>query len=97
MRFPRGITGFRVGPDIRSNPRPEDAVEGGNIPFNQLIAVVRRCPRCGEGHKNLCYKQFKIAPASFDGTTVVATHWAMCPIMEEPVLRLILGDGNVHV
>ncbi len=93
MRFPRGITGFSIGPDLRTKPRPEDVIEGKNIPFNQLIALVRCCPRCGEPHKNLIYKQFKIKPASFDGTTVVATHWAMCPVMDEPVLRLIL-DGT---
>ncbi len=72
-------------------------MEGGNIPFNQLIAIVRYCPRCGEPHKNLGYKQFKIAPASLAGTMVVATHWAMCPIMGEPILRLDLDDGETHV
>jgi hypothetical protein len=96
MRFPRDFK-FSIGPDLRANPRLEDALEGKAVPFNQYIGLVKHCPRCGEPHKNLNYKQFKIAPASFDGTTVVASHWAMCPITEEPVLRLILGDGNHHV
>jgi hypothetical protein len=95
MKLPRGIEGFRVGPDVRSNPRPEDAIEGGAIPFNQLIALVKRCPRCGEGHKNLIYKQFKVAPASFDGSVIVATHWAMCPVMHEPLFRLVLDEVNL--
>ncbi len=86
------MTGFSIGPDLRTKPRPEDVVEGKNIPFNQYIGLVRRCPRCQEPHKNLCFKQYKIAPASFDGTTVVATHWAMCPVMGEPLMRLILDD-----
>ena len=95
MRFPRGITGFRVGPDVRAKPRPEDVIEGKNIPFNQLIALVRRCPRCGEGHKNLTYKQFKVRPANFDGSMIVATHWAMCPVMHEPLFRLVFDDVNL--
>ena len=95
MRFPRGIDRLSIGPDLRAKPRPEDVTEGRKIPFNQVIALVRYCPRCGEPHKNLNYKQFKIAPASFGGMTVVATHWAMCPIMDEPILRLSLDD--VHV
>ena len=86
---------FSMGANLRVMPRPEDLREGKLVPFNQLIAVVNPCPRCGEPHKNLIYKQFKVKPASFDGNTVVATHWAVCPIMNEPLLKLVMDDKHI--
>jgi hypothetical protein len=84
-----------IGPDLRTKPRPEDVLEADLIPYAQTIALIRNCPRCNEpAHKNLIFKAFKDGPAMFDGT-VVATHWALCPVMKEPLFRLNLDEVYV--
>lgn len=74
-------------------PRPEDVREGKTIPFNQVIASIPRCQRCEEKHRNAVWREFKVRPVTFD-SKVIATHWTMCPIMEEPVMGLHLTGEN---
>ena len=78
-------------PEGTAKPRIEDILEGKVIPFAQEIVTLPRCGRCEEKHRNFVWSEFKISPATFDGK-IVATHWGMCPITEEPVLGLMLDD-----
>jgi hypothetical protein len=95
MKLPHNFEKISLGPDLRTKPRPEDVAEANVIPFAQVIALLRNCPRCGElAHKNLTFKAFKLNAPVYDGT-IIATHWAMCPVTSEPLFRLSLDD--VHV
>ena len=77
-----------------AKPNPEDIIEGLAIPFNQLIATLPKCGRCGSRHRNFAWREWKRHAPVYDGR-VVATHWGMCPIMGEPVLGLFLDDQAI--
>lgn len=84
-------TVFRLNDEGSPQPRPEDVAEGHAIPVNQVVITLRKCGRCGERHRNLVWREFKLGPARFDNQ-VVASHWATCPVTGEPVLGLLLED-----
>ena len=71
----------------RVKPRPEDKEEADSIPRNRVLSSVKKCPRCGEPHRNLVYNEFVDGPAKAHDI-VVATHWTVCPIWKEPIFAV---------
>jgi hypothetical protein len=54
---------------------------------NQFNIGISGCARCDGNHENLVAKSFT-KPVFDDERRVVATHFAMCPTTEEPILVL---------
>lgn len=53
-----------------------------------FYAGVTVCPRCKGEHGPILFKPFSFAPKE-------ATHWSMCPVMDEPLLLWIsVQDTN---
>lgn len=54
---------------------------------------VRNCARCGQDHDALTFKQFQrpvTEDKDKDNETILWTHWAVCPVTDDPILlRLI--------
>lgn len=49
---------------------------------------IKGCARCGEDHKNIKAHEFYKSPVGD------YTHFAMCPVYEEPILIKIKKDGE---
>jgi hypothetical protein len=48
---------------------------------------INYCARCCGEHPGVVLHEF--TRAVLDGPELVATHWAMCPALQEPILVLI--------
>ena len=49
--------------------------------------IINGCARCGEDHP-VTYRKFK-------KSNVPGYHmWAMCPVLDEPIMITIIKDGN---
>lgn len=52
-----------------------------------FVASINGCARCrGEGHNNLVWHPLRY-PVEWRDTTI-ATHWAFCPELGEPILMV---------
>ena len=50
------------------------------------MSYLNGCARChSDGHADLIFYPLTHPVKSIKGT-IIATHWAMCPIVEEPIL-----------
>ena len=52
-----------------------------------LSVPVFNCARCGKNHDTLDFQPF-MRPVMKNETEVDATHWAMCPTTQQPILLL---------
>lgn len=64
-----------------------DHPPGTKCPDGRKILDLIGCARChGDGHERLVFKELT-HPVTFPGVDgVVATHWALCPTTNEPIL-----------
>jgi hypothetical protein len=67
----------RAGPPLVK--LPADVPPGG-------IKMHLTCPRCGQRHENVIFRPLTNPRDQH-------THWAMCPVLNEP-LKLALGGGH---
>lgn len=58
-------------------------------PYGTSVQVYN-CARCTQDHQ-LYFKQFIYHPVT-DINSVPYTHWAMCPVLNEPVLMRIIDE-----
>ena len=69
-------------------PSPTDAE------FTQTIIGCARCH--GDGHEDLVFTKFthpvERYDVEFDTFEIVATHWAMCPTVNEPIMMTFFED-----
>lgn len=57
-----------------------------------IKVTVRKCARCtASEHKDLEFKKFAIPVTLAGSDTPVATHWAMCPTRNEPILMIVVN------
>jgi hypothetical protein len=49
-----------------------------------ITTDVFHCARCGENHEALVFQKFTRPMVDEDST--VWKHWAMCPVLHEPIL-----------
>ena len=55
---------------------------------------LKGCARCGaDGHANLLFRKFKGNPVEH-GDGQVDTHWAMCPVLGEPIILFTQERGS---
>lgn len=55
----------------------------------------RPCPRCGEDHGTLTFRQ--LARAITDRCDPPLTHWAPCPSTDEPILARAITSTSISV
>ncbi len=56
----------------------------------QMIISTKHCPRCGGPHTNIEARRLTTSTPP-----LWATHWLMCPIMEEPVLMNFIDAEDI--
>lgn len=60
---------------------------------SSVTVDVYKCARCGSEHPQLKFTAFTI-PAIVHGTNVTYTHFAMCPVCNEPILIRSLNSTS---
>lgn len=63
--------------------------EAGSVSDGERVLAIRECARCHETtyHERLTFRALAHS-VEVDGR-VVATHWAMCPVLAQPILMVI--------
>lgn len=58
-----------------------------------MIITLNGCARClGEGHKALVFHAFTLN--QIEDSNGNFTHWAMCPVVNEPILMRVTPEGG---
>lgn len=61
------------------------------------IDTILSCARCGHKHTKLEVKQLTNPVLDDDDPDIViATHWAMCPKLNEPILVYVSENGKMY-
>jgi hypothetical protein len=60
--------------------------------------TIKGCARCkGEGHNDLEFEELK-HPMQIDlpgcPPTMLATHWAMCPTVNQPIMLILIDPST---
>lgn len=54
---------------------------------------IRYCARCEQDHKQLKFTEFSSHPIEDEESGIIWTHWALCPVLNEPILLHIKETG----
>jgi len=57
----------------------------------EITTTLRNCARCGSGH-GLTFQPFKQFVIDSESGEVRYTHWAMCPLSDEPILMRVVDE-----
>jgi hypothetical protein len=60
---------------------------------NEFNIGVSKCARCGGDHENIVAKAFT-KPVRDDNGDATATHFAICPTLNEPILVLSIQKAK---
>jgi len=64
--------------------------------MDKIISEVEECPRCGETHRDIAFREFRNPKGRYRGPGYLymsATHWTLCPETSDPILFFVEDDG----